>query len=82
MVVENGIIKVKDHVIDSNICMEMKSMMPTMKFTQILMSFESGGKLIPLDEYDEVIDYLEKKWLALKPEDVEWIPIEDESPIE
>jgi len=81
MVVDKGIIKVGTHQIHIPVCMEMKTLMPTMSFSAIINSF-SSTEIIPDDEFEQVLETLENTWLALNPSDIEWTPIEDESPIE
>jgi len=74
--VENGNILVGKHIINIHLCMEMKSMVPIMNFSQILSAFAEGSP-INNDDFGDACDVLEKEWLALSPEDVAWESIED-----
>jgi hypothetical protein len=75
--IEDEILYCGEHQISIGICMEMKSLLPTMNFSQIINGFDAGESINP-EDFNDAVDYLDKQWLKLKPSDVEWKELPDE----
>ena len=74
--IKDNLIRIGTNLIDIKLCMEMKSMVPVMSFSQVLRAFSSGD-IISTADFDEAINILDKRWLTLSPEDVEWDVLDD-----
>jgi len=65
----NNTLYIDSHIIDIDLCMQLKSMNPVMKFSQILTAFSEGNPISKAD-FDESCELLENKWSILKPDDI------------